>query len=219
LAATHVKAAIDEVAALTEKVAGGAGFVDVSGAVEVDLDAGRTFLMQQVGNVASIDMVNVPSGSAKMAEWTIIWDVDATGGYALAGDTSVKNPDGTDFDWGRLDLTANARNVIVLRRVSATTYGWLITTGTVLLDPLVIDFVEDGTALWRVPQGMTIDLGNVTHTEADSTAGTGTLSYEVNGVSASGVTTTSTGDVLAVILTGATTQGVVSIPLSRSDNG
>jgi len=154
-----------------------------------------------------------------MAEWTIIWDVDATGGYALTGDTSVKNPDGTDFDWGRLDLTANARNVIVLRRVSATTYGWLITTGTVELDPLVIDFPADGTALYIVPETMTLDLGGVTNVEADGTAGTGGLTYENDGVSASGSTLFAAGDVLAVILTSATTPSVVSIPRSKADNG
>jgi hypothetical protein len=193
-----------------EAVAGGAGFVNVSGVVALDLATGRAFHHTMTGNITGLSFSNVPTASEYSASWTWVLRIDATGGYSLAGTPTVTFVDGSS--WSDLDLTASSENIVTFWRVDTTTYAALVTNGQLALDPYTMTFPDDGTVLIAVARAETIDLANVTHLEVDGTAGTGTLSYTKNNVSASGSTSFAVGDVLGVTLASSTTASAVSIP-------
>ena len=210
LTATHVKAAIDEVA-LTEKVAGGSGFISKAGAVVMDFTEGDAFHYTMTGNWTSLALSSTPSGLATEKAFTLVIMVDATGGYTVSSPFAVTWLDGSS--WGDLDLTANAVNIMQFVNIGTTVYGALVyKDGVITLEPYVLSFADDGSQLVVVTQAETLDLGSVTNVEAGGTAGTGTLAFEQNGGAATGVTSFVSGDVLKVTLSGSGTPTAVSIP-------
>jgi len=216
LSHTHSASAITDfrsaVFADVDQVAGGSGFVNASGAVTVNLNNGRSFHYTMTGNITGLTFSNIPSVNTHATSWTVVLRIDATGGYTLSGTPTVTWVDGSAFS--KFDLTANAENVATFWRIGATTYGALVTNGTIDLDPFVMSFSGDGTQLVVVSQAETLDLSSVTHVEIDGTAGTGTLSYKKNNAAASGSTAFSASDVLAVTLSGSSAASTVSIPRS-----
>jgi len=193
-----------------DAVSGGAGFTNVSGAVTLDLSAGRSFHHTMTGNITSLAFSNIPTTTVYSTVWTWVLAVDATGGYTLASMPTVTWTDGSSFD--DLDLSANAVNIVTFWQVGSTIYATLVTNGSLRLDPYAISFPEDGTALIVVDRAETIDLGNVRNVEADGTAGTGTLSFKKNGTTATGSTSFAAGDVLEVTMASSTTASAVAIP-------
>ena len=193
-----------------ETVAGGSGFVDVSGDVVFDLSTGHTFFARVVGNVTSWGFVNVPELAEVSPAVRIVFLMDATGGYLIENGPTVAFRDGASF--ADLNTAANAENELFLWTVGTGWRAALVWNGALALDPYVIPFAADGTGLVPVTRAESIDLGSVTHLEADGTAGTGTLAYTKNGVSASGVTSFAAGDVLGVTRTGGSAASSVSIP-------
>lgn len=197
---------------ILETVSGGAGFIGVSGAVTMDLSTGRSFHHTMTGNITSLAFSNVPAAAGNAPAWTWVLAIDSTGGYLLSSTPTVTWVDGASFS--DLDLSANAVNVVTFWQLGSTIYAALITNGALSLDPYVMSFAADGSQLVVVSRSETLDLGSVTHLEADGTAGTGTLSYKKNGVTATGSTSFTSGDVLEVTLASSTTPSVVSIPRS-----
>jgi len=195
-----------------ERVSGDAGFVNVSGSVTLDLANGRNFQHEMDGNITSLAFANVPMNTEFAASWSWALRIDATGGYTLSGTPTVTWVDGSTF--ADLDLSANAVNIVTFWQVGSITYAAFAWNGSLELDPYTMTFQEDGSVLIVVTQAETIDLGSVTHVEADGTAGTGTLSYAKNGSAASGSTAFAAGDVLTVTLASSTTPSAVSIPRS-----
>jgi hypothetical protein len=193
-----------------EVVAGAAGFVNDNGAVDLDLTSARAFHRTMTGNITELTFSNIPSSDAYSASWVLVLRIDATGGYTLSGTPTVTFVDGAS--WDDIDLTADAENILTFWRVGTTTYAALVTNGQLALDPYVMTFPDDGTILIAVARAEMIDLGSVTHLEADGTAGTGTLSYTKDGVAASGSTAFTAGEVLGVTLASSTTASAVSIP-------
>jgi len=199
-----------EVGTYVDAISGGAGFSSVSGAVSLDLSTGRAFHQTMTGNITSLSFSNVPTTTAYATVWTWVLAIDATGGYALSGTPTVTWVDGGDFD--DLDLSANAVNIVTFWRIGSVTYAALLYNGSLRLDPYRLSFAEDGDQLIVVDAAETVDLSSVTNVEADGTAGTGTLTFQKNGVSASGSTSLASGDVLKVTLASSTTPTAVLIP-------
>lgn len=198
-----------------EAVAGGAGFVNVSGAVALDLSTGRAFHQKMVGNITGLSFTNIPDQNSRSAAWTWVLWIDATGGYSLGGTPTVRWVDGRSFD--DADLTADAVNVFTFWRIGTITYGALVTNGTLRLDGHRLSFADNGTQLVVTEQDETVELGSVTNVEADGTAGTGTLTFGKNGPASggtlvSGSTALVAGDVLTVTMTDSTTASAVNIP-------
>ena len=196
-----------------EQVAGGAGFVDVSGAVELDLATGRAFHQVMIGNITSLAFVNVPDADEYATSWTWALNINITGGYALPTSGSLPTVVWVDGNgWADIDLDAYAKNLVTFWRVGLTTYAALITNGVFALDPYVIAFPDDGTVLLPIARAETIALGSVTHLAAAGGAGTGTLSYTKDGAAASGNESFAAGEVLGVTLASSTAASGVSIP-------
>jgi len=195
-----------------DAVAGGAGFTNVSGSVALNLNSGRAFHQTMVGNISSLSFSNIPTVTEYATVWSWALNIDATGGYTISGTPTVTWVDGNS--WSNLDLSANGVNLVTFWRVASTTYGSLVYNGTVSLDPYRLSFSQDGSQLIVVDAAETVALGDATNVEADGTAGTGTLSFEKNGVAVSGSTSLADGDVLTVTLSSSTTATAVSIPRS-----
>jgi hypothetical protein len=200
--------AIEEV----EAVSGGAGFVNVSGAVTLDLSTGRVFQNTATGNITGPTFMNVPAAAGNSPSWKWVLKIDAIGGYTLTSTPTVTFVDGSSF--ADADMSANAVNTFVFWVDGAVTYGALVTNGSLALDPYVIPFPAAGTALIVVARAETIDLSNALNVEADGTTGTGTLSYAKDGVAISPIVSTAfvAGEVLTVTLSGSTTATAGSIP-------
>jgi len=186
-----------------DAVSGGAGFVDVSGAVSLDLDTGRAFHHTMTGNITSLAFASVPTDTEYETSWTLVLKIDATGGYTLAGTPTVTWLDGSS--WSDIDLTANAVNILQFVRIGSTTYATLVYNGDIPLDPYKVCFLADETVT-IVTEAEDVDVAS------DTTDGDGTITYEKNGVGITTRTTFTEGDVLSVICTGLTTTTAVRIP-------
>lgn len=198
---------VDEASAITEAVAGGAGFTSVSGAVTMDLTSSRAFHHTMTGNITSLAFSNVPDADAFEAAWTWALHIDATGGYMLSGTPTVVWVDGSD--WSDLDLTANAKNEVRFWRVGAVTYAALVWNGDLALDPYKACFIDGvETTIVILTEYEEIDAGNVTK------HGDGTITLNRNGGAA--ITTRTAfdaGDRLGIQLSsGVGTTVAVSIP-------
>ncbi|MCA1806631.1 MAG: hypothetical protein LC687_02030, partial [Actinobacteria bacterium] len=190
-------------ASVIEKVAGGSGFIDVSGDVVFDLSTGRTFFVRVVGNITSWGFTNIPSLVSQSPNVRIVFLIDATGGYVISSGPTVTFRDGSTL--ADINTAADAENELVLWTVGSEWRGAFVWNGTLALDPIILSFAVDGSQLAVFDRAMTVDLGSVTNVEADSTAGTGTLSYKKNGSTVSGVTAFAVGDVLEVTMASSTT--------------
>ena len=195
-----------------EAVAGAVGFMNVSGAVSMNVGIARAFHHTMTGNITSLAFIGVPNPDEFDTSWRWVLRIDGTGGYLLSSVPAVVWVDGSA--WGDLDLSANAENIVTFWQVGAITYAALITNGRLVLDPYPMTFQEDGTLLVAVTRDETVDLGNVTHLEADGTPGTGTLTFKKNGGSNLALQKIDfdAGEVLTVTLTGSSTLSAVSIP-------
>lgn len=193
-----------------EEVSGGAGFVNVSGTVSLDLSTGRAFHHTMTGSITTLSFTNAPTATALSAMWTWVLRVDASGPYTLPG--SGNRPVVTFVDghsWNDADLTANAENVFVFWQVGTTTYGALITNGNLLLDPYKVCFLENAEVV-IMTEAEDIDVANY------SQNGDGNITYGKNQSPDSGAITTPTtfavGDRLHVKCASATGTTAVRIP-------
>lgn len=199
--------------AVLEVVSGAAGFADVSGDVSLNLTAARAFHHRMTGDLTSLAFTNVPDADEYAASWTWALNIDGTGGYSLPPGVSLPTVVWVDGNgWADISLVAYAKNLVNFWQVGLTTYAALITNGVFALDPYVIAFPADGTALLPIARGETVALGSVTHLAAAGGAGTGTLSFTKDGAAASGNTSFAAGEVLGVTLSGGSAPSGVSIP-------
>lgn len=197
-------------ATILETVWGGAGFIGVSGNVELDFDDARAFHLQMNGNINSLTFNSVPDSDSFSATWSIALRINTTGGYTVSGLPAVTWIDGSS--WNDLNLAANAVNLLTLWQVGSTIYGAIVFNGLLELESHKLSFDDNGSQLIVFDRPQTLDLGNVVNVEADGTAGTGTLTYQRNGTTVSGVTSFSTGQVLRVTLASSVTPTAVGIP-------
>lgn len=205
-----------------EAVAGGAGFVNVggainAGAVTLDLLDVRVFHQVMTGNIASIAFSNIPDPLVKAASWMWVLRIDATGGYTFPTGANLPTVTWVDgSDWTDLDLSANAQNTVTFWTEGSETKAALVSNGTLRLDPYVLSFPDNGVQGVPITRAETLDLANVTNLELDGTAGTGTITFQRgrSGVltAASGATPLLPDDVLVVTMASSTTHSVVSIP-------
>jgi hypothetical protein len=194
-----------------ERVAGGAGFVNVTGAVTLDLALGRVFQHIATGNLTGPTFTNVPAHAQYSAEWRWVLKIDAVGGYTLTDTPPVTFVDGASF--ADADMSANAVNTFVFWRDGTTTFGSLVTNGSLTLDPFVLSFPTNQAHLLPITRRQTLGLDDVTNVEADGTAGTGTLSFKKDdGAIPAQETEFLAGEVLTVTLAGASTPSGVAIP-------
>lgn len=210
----ELRATVTDVGALVETVAGGAGFVDVSGPVELNLLTGRAFHHKAVGNMTGPTFSNVPAQDEFSAAWTwVVWQ-DAEGGRTLSDEPTVRWVDGATF--ADLNTAADAVTIFTFWRVGAITYGALVTNEILRLDAYRLSFAGNGVQLVVAERAETVLLGSVTNLEADGTAGTGTLTYKRGRAGSvavvSGDTALEPNDVLEVTMASATTPSAVAIP-------
>jgi hypothetical protein len=189
--------------ALIEGVAGGAGFVNASGSVTLNLASGRIFQYTMTGNITSLAFTNVPNSATTAASWTMVLRINATGGYTLAGVPTVTWLDGSG--WSDVNLAANAQTIIAFSHYGATTYAWLISNGVLELDPYKIAFQENGTVT-ILTEAETLMLAAATK------HGDGTITFTQNGSAASGTTVFALGDRLGVVCVSATGPTTVRVP-------
>ena len=187
----------------TEQVAGGAGFVNASGAVALDLDDGRAFHHTMTGNITGLTFSNVPTAAEFEAGWRWVLRIDATGGYTLAGTPTVTFVDGRSF--ADADLAANAENIFTFWRVGSITYAALITNGSIEFDPYKLHFIENATVT-VLTENESIDVANATKN------GDGTITFQRNGSAITVRTDFSVGDRLSVTCATATTATSVRVP-------
>jgi len=201
---THAEDEADLVLTVpVEQVSGGAGFVNASGEVSLDLATGRAFHHTMTGNITGVTLTNAPDADAYLASWVWVLKIDGTGGYSFASPFNVTWVDGGS--WSDLDLTADAVNVMAFWRAGATVYGALVWNGETPLDPYKVCFLEDA-AVVILTEAEDIDVANATKN------GDGTITYARDSGSGFGSITTRTtfgaGDRLRVTcdsLTGTTT--------------
>lgn len=203
-----------EAAAILEAVAGGAGFVPVSGAVELDLASARAFHHELVGHLSSLSFTNVPNSDAFSANWTWVLRVNATGGYTVSGTPAVTFVDGST--WSDLNLSANAVNVIQFGRKGSITYAAFLANGALALDPHTMTFPVDGTVLIPIARQETLVLGSVMHRSITGGAGSGSLEFRRNDTPVTGTQVFAAGQVLAVTRSGGSAASGVSIPRRAS---
>lgn len=153
-----------------EVVAGGAGFVNDSGLVDLDLTSARVFYRTLTGNVTEFTFSNVPSSDAYGASWRVVLRVDANGPYTFATTTPVTFVDGSS--WDDLDLTANAENELVFWRSGTGTKGAFVDTGTLALEPYVFNFKTTDSLSVPITRTEVIDVANAT------VLGAGTVVYK-----------------------------------------
>ena len=187
-----------------EQVAGGAGFVNASGAVDLDLDDGQAFHHTMTGNITGLTFSNVPTAAVTDASWTWVLRINATGGYTLGGTPTVTFVDGRSF--ADADLTANAENIVTFWRVGTITYASLLTTGELAYDPYKVCFLEDGT-ITILTEAESIDVANATD------YGTGTIAYQKNGATITTRTTFAAGDRLGIVCS--SISGSISVRVPR----
>lgn len=187
----------DSLAALfIEKVAGGAGFVNASGAVDLDLSpstGGRAHHRTMTGNVSALTFSNIPTAAVEQASWGLVWQIDATGGYTTGTWPAVTFVDGRSFD--DMNLTANAVNMLIFWQVGATTYGQFIYNGVIdlALPDIMLDFPAAGTIKTVIRTPCTLDFANAL------VDGAGTVTYTQNGgANLTTATAFASGDVLRV---------------------
>ncbi len=190
--------------ALTEVVSGGAGFVNVNGAVTLNLADARAFHHTMTGNITGLSFANVPDADTTSAAWTWVLRINATGGYTLAGTPTVTFVDGRSFS--DLDLSANAENIVTFWRVGAITYASLLTNGELAYDPYKVCFLANGTIV-VITEAESIDVANAT------AHGTGTVAYQKNGATITTRTTFAVGDRLGIVCTGIS--GSISVRVPR----
>ena len=204
-----------EAAAVTEAVAGGAGFVNVGGSppddeVTLDLAASRSFHHTMVGNITSLAFSNVPDVDAFSAEWDWVLKINSTGGYMLSGTPTVTWVDGSD--WADLDLTASAVNIVTFWRVGATTFAALVWNSAVAMDPYKVCFIdgqEEEVVLFTERETIDATPGNIMK------LGDGTITLTKVGTGAITVPTDfDEGDLLSVALTSGMGE-VVSVRILR----
>ncbi len=198
-----------EAAVIAEAVAGGAGFQNVQGDVTLNLALGRNFLQRLIGNVGTLAFSNVPDGNAFSAGWLWVLEVDSLGPYVISVPPTVTWLNGGG--WSDLDLTANARNFVWFFRVAGVTYARLLSNGETELEPLVVSFPTNGTAIYSTGSE-SIDIPAATKPR-----GNGTITYQRsvgNGTPAAitARTTFAVGDNLHVICASATTHTSVRVP-------
>lgn len=190
-----------------EVVAGGAGFVNESGAVSLDLTSARAFHHMMTGNITSLSFTNVPSSGTYATSWSWVLRIDATGGYTLENTPTVTFVDGSS--WSDVNLTANAENILTFWQVGTTTYGAILTTGELALDPYKVCFLEDAEVV-IMTEAEDIDVAN------DSQGGDGVITYKKgSGATVTDITARTTfasGDRLHVVCTGQTGVTTVRIP-------
>ena len=193
-----------------EAVAGGAGSVNASGVITLDLSASRVFLFTVTGGITGWSFTNAPAYTATSPVIRIVFKQDATGGHTIEGGPSLTFRDRRSLS--DLNTSANAVNELHVWHDGTELVAALIENGRIDLDPFVLSFPSNGAQLVVVDQAQTLDLSDVTNVEADGTAGTGTLSYQKNGSAASGATSFAAGEVLTVTMASSTTPSAVSIP-------
>lgn len=187
-----------------EQVAGGAGFVNASGSVTLDLSTGRAFHSTMTGNITSLAFSNVPSAAAYMTSWAWVLTVGAAGPYTLAGTPTVTFVDNRSF--AHANLEANAVNIFTFWRVGATTYGALVTNGVIEFDPYKVHFIENATVVVLTEyESIDATAANVT------TNGDGDITLQRNGSPITALTNFDEGDRLSVICADATSATSVRI--------
>ena len=199
-------------ASALEAVAGGAGFVNASGAVSVSLANARHVHLLVDGNIDSLAFTDVPNGDEFSIFVTLVLRFDATGNHTLSGLTSVEWANGGS--WSDINRAPNAENHISLWTVGSVLHGAIVRTGIIRLDPVSFTFDGNYSQLYTARQAETLDLSDVTNLEEDGTAGTGTLSFKRNGGSdlALEPQAFTDGQVLKVTMVSSTTPSSVTIP-------
>lgn len=189
---------------ITDKVAGGAGFVSTSGIVTMDLAASRVFLFTVAGNITSLSFANIPSGNEFATVATIVLRMDITGGYTIAEPAGLIFRDGQA--WADLDTTANNTNIVVVERVGTDWYAYLDNGQAPTQDPVAFSFQANGDLYFVAHENMTLDVGNTRQ------AGTGTIAFTKNGGSITAATAFAAGDVLKATCSGIGTHKAVTVP-------
>ena len=201
-------------ASALEAVAGGAGFVNASGAVSVSLANARHVHLLVDGNIDSLAFTDVPNGDEFSIFVTLVLRFDATGNHTLSGLTSVEWANGGS--WSDINRAPNAENHISLWTVGSALHGAIVRTGVITLDPYVMSFPDNGVQAFPITQSETLDLGAVTHRALNGSAGDGTFTFQRGRAgaltSASGDTPLIADDVLVVTLASSTAHSVLSIP-------
>lgn len=187
----------------TEAVAGATGFVDVSGAVALNLASSRVFLCRVTGNVTGITLTNAPDANKAGAECTLVLKMDETGGYTIDSPFAMTFLDGRS--WDELDTSANAVNIVRFVPSVDATYGALAWNGMLELGPYKMSFPDNGQYTLLTEREL-IDLPNV------SKYGDGVITYTHNDVGVSLATAFEQGDRFTVTCASATEETTLRIP-------
>ena len=182
---------------------------DASGALSYDLSVARTIRSTITGNVTGAAFTNLPDAGT----WVWIIKMDATGDHMTSGLHTVDRwSDGRSYD--DINRSPNATTILIYTWDGVELTGTVAWNGVLELDAREMNFQEDGTIIVPITRSETLDLGDVTHLEADGTAGTGTLSYKKNDGADLALEPQAfvKGEVLSVTLTSSTTPSAVSIP-------
>ena len=201
---------VDDDVNVIEGIAGGDGFVDVSGSITLDLASSRVFYLNLTGTVTAWSFTNVPLLTARSPSVRIVWRQDATGGHAVLGGPTLAFRDGCSMT--DISTAANAENELLVWHVGTELRAVLSWNGRLDLDPIGMSFEADGSQLYTFRRAETVGLGDVTNLEEDGTAGTGTLTFARNGTTVTGEQEFAAGQVLKVTLASSTTPTSVSIP-------
>ena len=193
-----------------EAVAGGGGFVDASGVIELDLANARVFQFLVVGNITGWSFTNAPAYGAVSPVIRVVFKEDANGGHTITGGPSLQFRDRRSLS--DLNTSANAVNELHVWHDGTELVAALVENGRLDLEPISMSFEANGSRLYTARQTETLDLSDVTNLEEDGTAGTGTLTFARNGTAVSGVQVFEDGQVLKVTMASATTPSTVNIP-------
>ena len=203
-----------QAAAIIESVRGGAGFVPASGAITLNLEDARVFLIDVTANITSWAFENAPDWNAFSPIVRVVWRQDATGGRAITGGPSLTFRDRrspADFN--------TAPNGITEQHIWHDGTGLvtaIVENGRLDLEPHVLSFATNGAQLVAITHPVTMNLGDVTNRQANGNVGTGTLTYQRGRAGAlttvSGVTAFQANDVLVVTLADSTNASAISIP-------
>lgn len=165
---------------------------------EMDLALYRNFHFTQTGDIA-LSFANIPTG--KSLSWTLKL---TGGGYAITSYPSVEFVDGSSFD--DLDLNVGQVNIVVFNHMDGVTFGSIIATPKLVLDPYKLSFQVDGTITILTDYEA---LDTLNH----STYGDGGITFTRNGSPlATSWQVFQKGDRLGVTCTGATSETLVSVP-------
>lgn len=190
---------------IVDAVDGGAGYANAAASVTLDLSSGRVFLLDVVTDITDITFTNMPDENTNATVVTLVLRQDGTGGHTIAEPTgSLEYRDGSE--WTDLDTTANAKNVVVFERIGSVWHTYIDNGITPDLGALAHQFDTDDTSVFVAWTDMSFD------TDSAVTDGTGSVTFEKNGASDSGVITLASGDTLGIVATGVTAPFTVSIP-------